>query len=256
MHAQLKYRLALALPVLLIGLLALAPAAHAQDLTTLRIEDGAVYVNSERVPAEELPASLDVRGMQAEVRFSGAAATAVELNGHAYTVRDGALYEVPASSDSTLVFFRTRPTGDAGDFFTRQADAHREAAVLFRQQHEAMIQALQQQEYLGELRRANRQLYRQLGREAQLEAEARALAVRIRVEEMEERAEQREAQVRQLREHLERAFELKQQNRRREIGQLEEELEQMMERLEERLRLRERIIERRLQELLNAPEEE
>ncbi len=253
-----------------------APAARAQQVTTLRIHDGAVYVNGRHVPEDDLPASLDVRGVEAEVRFSGAASPTVRLGGASYVVRDGGLYELPGALDDPVV--RVFPPVDtvaglsASHFIARvqaeqaeQAEqavrqaqqAERQAAQVKRHvaqaraQHEVQVMAARraQQQYLEEVRRVNEVLYERLGREARLEQQTQRLALRVR--QLASDAAERGALVDELRALLGEAFELKRKNREREIGRLEQELDTLRTRLDERRRLRTQIIERRLEALID-----
>ena len=101
--------------------------------------------------------------------------------------------------------------------------------------------------YWDAVRESDESLYQQLVQEWKLESTIQALAARVRAAN---ESSQREKLVAELRDLLSSAFELKQENRRREIDQLEAELNTLQERLKERESLRARIIERRLRELI------
>ena len=103
--------------------------------------------------------------------------------------------------------------------------------------------------YLSQVHAADQELFAEVQAEWLLEAEMVALAARIRAMEA---SDERRAQVEKLRAQLQEAFKKKQDNRRREIRQLEEELARLKERTEERDQARERLIEARLRELLGS----
>ena len=102
--------------------------------------------------------------------------------------------------------------------------------------------------YLESVQQDNRYLYERLLDEWGVEIETVQLAYEIR--RLPE-GDQREELLHELRELLEDTFELKQENRRREVAQLESELEALRTRLRERERQRDRLIEVRIRELLS-----
>ena len=108
---------------------------------------------------------------------------------------------------------------------------------------------LEVQSYLFDVQQQNRELYAQLQKEWQMEQDARQLAWQIRrIQDEQEQQRLQEA----LRGKLGAMFELKQENRRREIQQLEQELHDLRQRLQHREDLRDRIIEERLHELIGV----
>lgn len=111
---------------------------------------------------------------------------------------------------------------------------------------------LQAQRYMQEMRERNTELYEQLVREQSLERETVELSQRIR--SLSEGSE-REELIDRLRVRLEEIFEMKQENRRREIEELEERLGSLQHRLEKRERYHDYIIEKRLNQLIGTEEE-
>jgi hypothetical protein len=101
--------------------------------------------------------------------------------------------------------------------------------------------------YWDDVRESDSELYDSLVREWQTETQINDLAIRIR---MTPQGEGRVGLERRLRQLLDEAFELKQQNRRREIAQLEADLEELERRTQEREAARGEIIERRFRELV------
>lgn len=100
--------------------------------------------------------------------------------------------------------------------------------------------------YLDDVQEHDRVLYRQLLREEELELQSRLLGAKLR--DMADTKDYR-AGLKTLRAQLDEIFELKQENRRREIRQLESQLDDLRERLEVRAVNKELIIDRRIQEL-------
>lgn len=102
--------------VVLLG--AWTTTVQAQESYSLDIQDGVVYVNGEEVPADQLPPSLNVEGIEAHFSFFGDARPVVELGGRRYVVSEGGLTEERAASSAdgrVPVFFRdgTVPPEDA-----------------------------------------------------------------------------------------------------------------------------------------------
>ncbi|NNF05042.1 MAG: hypothetical protein HKN17_11320, partial [Rhodothermales bacterium] len=87
--------------------LSVALPAAAQETHTIRIQNGLVFVDDERVPAEELPESLDVDNVSASFSFTGGDRAFFDLGGHVYMLREGRLSEVQAdrTNDGLVVFF-------------------------------------------------------------------------------------------------------------------------------------------------------
>lgn len=120
------------------------------------------------------------------------------------------------------------------------ADAERAIVVV------SDLSRMEYSQYLQDLQAQDRELYRQLMYEWELEAETLELARQIRqLDASPERADL----IKQLNTRLAQIFELKQENRRREIAQLEAQLGEMEARLKEREDQRAAIIERRFREL-------
>lgn len=105
------------------------------------------------------------------------------------------------------------------------------------------------QSYLNEVQQQDQMLYDRLIREWQLESEVRSLAMKIR---MENDAAERQRGLSELQKRLSEIFELKQQNRRHEIQQLERQLEELQNSLNRREELRDVMIKYRLEELLGG----
>jgi LmbE family N-acetylglucosaminyl deacetylase len=108
------------------------------------------------------------------------------------------------------------------------------------------------QHYLEGIQREDRELYELLLREREMEQESIRLSQEIRV--MSDSADRVE-RTGELRETLDEIFELKQDNRRREIKQFESRLAELQERLVERERRREQIIDGRLRQLLDLQDD-
>ncbi|GIV59496.1 hypothetical protein GQ464_006150 [Rhodocaloribacter litoris] len=284
----MKRHIHIALLVVL-ALTGIAPAVRAQETHTFAIRDGKVYLDGRPLPEDRLPASLNLEGLQANLTFSGNSQAVMEINGILYLIDAGGLREVrdeEAEERGVAVFFK--PSGQ----FEFIAPADAPFGVMHRQYVEALssrarsLQALSNemeqrqareldrvlrqarddaeaaaraadalprielQSYLDDVRRYDHHLFERLMREQQMEGETQRLAAEIR--SLPE-GRRRTTLVEQLRARLAEIFELKQENRRREIAQLEAQLQTLRERMNERERLRERIIEQRLHELLGRP---
>ncbi|PIQ63440.1 MAG: hypothetical protein COV99_02835 [Bacteroidetes bacterium CG12_big_fil_rev_8_21_14_0_65_60_17] len=145
--------------------------------------------------------------------------------------------------DSMRIRLETGPRRER-DILARQLVAEAEnAAFLARALPDAQLA-----EYMATIELADRHLYEELRREHRLESESRQLAHRIRLETMEEN---RAALTKQLESTLHQIFDLKQENRQREIEQLAERLESLRKTLAEREKQRDLLVEKRLEELLN-----
>ncbi len=209
--------------------------AQSQSSRTLVIEDGAVYLDGRRIPEDELPPSLDVSNLNARYSFSGIDRPVVELNGALYALDDSLTPVDPSavSAGQSVFSLRSSPAADA-----------RGAAPTSLSPFQA--------EYLREMQQRHKQLYERLMHERRMEADTYELARVIR--QLAPGAE-RERYLDSLRTTLNEIFELKQENRRREIDQIEEQLDELQRRLEERERVRDRMIEQRIRQLVGeAPD--
>ena len=225
--------------------------AQAQSTRTLTIQDGTVYIDGQQIDQAALPPSLNVEGMNAQYSFSGINRPVVELNGAFYAIGDS-LEPVHASDvqrQGSLVFFREGGSRSAG---VQSAEAQKSASSLARADQMGSQQDIQRQ-YVEELRRRNQQLYDRLMRERQMEYETRALAQRI--QQLPE-GEQRAQMLDSLRATLNDIFDLKQENRQREVQQLQARLEELQRRLEKREEMRDEMIDERIRQLIgeNQPE--
>lgn len=220
--------------VLLTGLALLAGLAQAQvpasDVTPrvaeaqvhrLEIHDGAVYHDGTQLPEGALPAGLDVDGMSMTFEYSGPVAPAIGLNGRIYTLDGDRLVELDESEVDRQAFGVTKPQA-LGQSVAEQAE----------------------RAYMQGLSERDRALYERLVREREMETESYRLAQQLRMNP------NNDATLRsQLREKLDAMFELKQENRREEIRQVEEALQALRQRLQEREAMRDEIIQHRMREL-------
>ncbi len=112
---------------------------------------------------------------------------------------------------------------------------------------------LQAQRYMHEMRERNSELYDRLLREQTLERETLQLSSRIRL--LDDGAERTEL-IARLRSLLEESLQMKQDNRRQEIAELEERLSSLQRRLEKRERHFDHIVDRRLEQLIQPNEDQ
>lgn len=262
---------------------ALTLSAEAQQVNTLRIQDGVVEINGRTVDPADIPESLDPKEVDLAFSFTGIDNPVVKIGGAYYLISGGTIREVDAGAYRELVAPDAEGFGDdlwyrdgLTDAMTRkqmealnsQAAKMHEMSVQLQQrrnadiarmaeemQREARVTAemarelpkMQVVNYWDEVRQADQQLYQQLVREWEIEQQIQRLAASIRA--LSNRAD-REAPVQELRSKLNDVFQLKQENRRREIEQIERELHALKKRMADRERARQLIIERRLKELV------
>lgn len=112
---------------------------------------------------------------------------------------------------------------------------------------------IQAQRYMHEMRERNTELYERLVHEQSLDRETLELSSRIR--ELND-GSQRTDLVNRLRALLVESLQMKQDNRRQEIGELEERLSSLQRRHERRERHFDHIVNRRLNELIGIDDEE
>lgn len=109
-----------------------ASPALAQHSYSVRIDDGEVYVNGERVPEDDLPESLMTDGLQAQYVFSGDVAPIIRVGNGFFVLEDGRLREAePHEREEVSVIFRDRmrsalrsPMGVRGEAVAAAAAEH------------------------------------------------------------------------------------------------------------------------------------
>ncbi len=223
---------------LLLGTLlwtACVPTATAQQTRTLTIRDGTIFVDGQRLTSDQLPADLDLEGVTAQYQFVGIQRPVIELNGRLFAVENGlspvSEEEVNGQESSVILQeISARPTAAQGQASASSSDPQRQ--------------------YLNDVQKANRELYNRLLRERTMEQQAQNLAHAIRV--LPEDSDQRQARIDTLRTLLNEIFDLKQENRRREIERLQREIQNLQRGLQKRRQMRDRMIEHRLQQLLGS----
>lgn len=233
-----------------------APAVAQTQTRSLTIHDNTVHVNGKPLSKEELPSSLDVSGVEAEYRFLGIRRPIVEINGKLFAVTNTlepvSEDDVRSQADASVILQRPQaqsarnmsqastaaPEADAAP--SDGASPEADAASDMEKAHQA---------YLKETRRQNQELYRKLMRERRMEIESREIARTIRLLPD---GPERTAQIDTLRATLNRIFDLKQDNRRREIELLQRQIDELQRRLEQREQMRGQMIERRLAELIGT----
>ena len=159
--------------------------------------------------------------MSMTFEYSGPVAPAIGLNGRLYTIDGERLVELDESEMDQKAFGVARPRA-LGLSAAEQA----------------------QQAYMQGLSERDRALYERLVREREMESEAYRLAQQLRMN-----PNNAPALRSQLREKLRAMFELKQENRREEIRQVEDVLQALRQRLQEREAMRDDIIQHRMREL-------
>ncbi len=202
--------------------------ARNAEVHRLEIRDGRLHHDGRPLPAEAIPAELDVEGLTLTFEYSGPVMPALTLNGRVYALEGDRLMPMDeaATARQAQAVAVVPPTRLGAD----PAASRQQAA----------------QAYLDDLSERDRALYERIVRESDLEVAALRLASRIRTSTDEaERAELRA----ELRRRLDAIFELKQENRREEVAQVEAMLHAMLEQLREREAMREAIVRERMREL-------
>lgn len=233
MTTLLRTRLAPLLGVLLLwGVL--APMAPAQQTRTLTIRDGTIYVDGQKLSTDQVPSDLDLNGVTAQYQFVGIQRPVIELNGRLFAIRNG----LKKVSEEEV-------NGKKSSVILQEISARPSAA-----QASSAEQVDPQRQYLNDVQKANRALYKRLVRERTMEQKANNLAHVIRM--MPKHSAERRAKTDTLRALLNDIFELKQENRRREIDRLEREIQKLQRSLQKRRQMRDRMIQYRLNELIGA----
>lgn len=253
--SESPYRLvhSLALGLLLWGML--GPVVSAQQTRTLNIRDGTVYVDGAPLSDNQLPDSLNLQGINAHYRFLGIQRPVIELNGRLFAVEDGLtpVTEAEVRKQRASVILgggrtRSRSPRSAG----RKPSVRRKSSVSRTPSASRAPSARPEadhRQYLNALRRSSHTLYERLLRERQMEQNAQDLARTIRLLP---RGTERQAKIDTLRAMLEDIFELKQENRRREIERLQRQIRELQKNLQKREQMRDRMIDRHLRQLTDS----
>lgn len=212
-----------------------APLAGAQQSRTLTIRDGTIFVDGQQLSRNQMPSDLDLQGVTAQYQFVGIQRPVIELNGRLFAINDGL---TPVSEEEV--------NGQTSSVILQEISARPEGAGA---QASSDGQDPQRQ-YLNDVQKANRQLYERLVRERTMEQQAQNLAHMIRM--LPDDSGERGAKVDSLRALLNTIFELKQENRRREIERLQRQIQEVQRSLQKRREMRERMIEHRLDQLLGS----
>lgn len=223
------------LGVFLWGLL--GPAASAQQTHTLNIRNGTVYVDGKPLSEDQLPDSLNLQGINTHYRFLGIQRPVVELNGRLFAVEDGltpVTEEEVREQRASVILGGGEARSRARRAINREASSRSEAG---------------HRQYLNAVQRSSRELYERLQRERRMEQSAQDLARAIRL--LPDGAE-RQAKIDTLRAMLEDIFELKQENRRREIERLQRQIRELQQNLQKRAQMRDRMIDRHLRRLIDS----
>jgi hypothetical protein len=225
----------------------LGAGALAQQTRTLTIRDSAVYVDGQKLSADQVPGDLDLTGVTARYQFVGIERPVIELNGRLFAVDDGlkpvSEEDVNAQKSSVILQeFDARPGALA-------AANGRQGPRVQSAQSDTRARSAHQQ-YLSEVQQANRELYERLLRERTMENRAKDLARVIRM--LPEDSDERRTKIDSLRSLLNDIFDLKQENRRQEIERLQREIQKLQHGLQKRREMRNEMIDHRLGQLVGT----
>ena len=221
----------------------LGGTATAQQTRTLDIRDGTVYVDGRAVAGDRLPPGLNLDGINAHYQFVGIQQPVVELSGQLVAIADSGLALV-SDADVRSTNAAVVMQGGTARAGSPQPDAGGDAVGS-----EVSAEMSARQQYLRDVQQSSRKLYERLQRERRMEEEAQDLA---RVVRMLPEGEARGAKTDTLRAMLNRIFEIKQENHRREIERLQRKIQELQRRLQERSKMRQPMIDHRLQQLIGA----
>ncbi len=155
-------------------------AVH-QNNYTLTLEPGRILLNGKEIPADELPASLDLSGINTSFNLTGD--SVLDINGHVYQLRGEQFIEIDsAMSNANNVMVYVNGTGGNGQSFhivNRQAPS----AVFFGKTdtpHEVVMKNyfVKMNEQAVEFEK----IRNRMGSEMQSEAQDRQFALELRIE--------------------------------------------------------------------------
>jgi len=235
-------RLALGLAVGVLLWALMLPRASAQQVRTLSVQEGTVYVDGQSLSEDQLPDSLNLEGIRTQYRFVGVRRPVVELNGQLFAVEDGLtpVTEAQVRQRRGAVVLRSESRPRPSQVASSARRVGEDVAARPSANHQQYLQAVQ---------RSNRELYERLVHERRMEQNAEDLARTIRLLP---EGEERQAKVDTLRALLEKIFEVKQENRRREVERLTQQIRELQENLRTREQMRGRMIDRRLEQLVDS----
>lgn len=217
-----------ALTLLLLAVAAPAVAQIGVEVHRLEIRDGRVYHDGEELPPSAMPDDFEADGISFMFEYAGPVMPALTIDGRMYALENGRLIALEDAS----------PDGGARAVGVMPADQpFQDVAERRRQAEEAYMETLSEHD---------RALYERLMRERVMEEESLHLAYALRqtVDDAERRRLREELRIR-----LDAMFELKQENRREEIRQVELLLEAMRQQVDQRQEHRDELIEQRLRQL-------
>lgn len=233
----------------------LVPIVSAQQTRTLTIRDGSVYVDGRELPPDQIPEDVNLEDVTAQYQFVGIQRPVLELNGRLYAVEEGLTpvseEEVNAKESSVILQeVDTRPAASRSQVSGDPASQTSRSSPSPSRELERGAQ----KQYLSDVQKANRELYRRLVRERTMEEQAQGLARVIRM--LPEETEERRAKEDTLRTLLNDIFDLKQENRRREIERLQRKIQELQRSLQKRKKMRDAMIDHRVNQLINSSSEQ
>ena len=267
-----------------LSILVMYAADTRAQMIDLWINEGRILVNEVEIPTDQYPDGLDLEGIDLRINLSGQDKLIVNIDGEAYEISQDAIeraadadrahitvesagragqwrYSIGSDLDWTESFLTGIPdlteVSDlvqmAGNLGTESIAAGETARHLAQmaQEHVSSLPELRRMaellNYFTEMHAADVELYGDLRHEWSTEAQVNLLAAQIR--EMRE-GDDRDEKIEELRNRLSDIFDMKQENRRREIEQLRTEIKRLEDRVRERSWARQRLIEARLKALL------
>ena len=228
-------------------------------------------INDQIIAPQDLPENLDIYGADFRWGVSGQSQVIVDINGQHYvltpqsievaddnTVAVARIYRKGALSDPSWRLEVQSGVGELQHGIGKMTLSNAESQMAETAWRQASLQSslfsnltrmAEVMNYFSSMEEADHELYGEMQREWHMELELTVLAVDIiSIPE----GQERDKKIEELRQRLSEVFDLKQENRRREVDQLESELNRLRQRMVERKAARERLIEARLKELLGS----
>lgn len=240
-------------------------SAHAQsDSRVLQIGEGQVTINGKKIAPSNFPRSLDVNSANLYFEYPSGESPVIVVGEGAYVVeadklRDARPEEIERSGVSAVyslsndqawsVIFNsfTEIERNVGSVQSEQVQEMLRDQTMKARQMAAALPHIERQSYWRGVQESDDELYNSLVREAKLEREVLELADAVRVLP---NGEPRTNAMKTIQDRLNELFDIKQENRQREISELEAQLEQLRALMVLREKKRDRIVDKKFRELV------
>lgn len=200
------------------------------EMQTFTIQNGKAFLNGKEVKQGELPKEMQLQGVEMQYVYSEGVVPVIEINDRMFTIEGGRIL---------LMTRQLRNDVEASNFASQKN--------VIPQFGNQGLRALESTSQVAAFEGGMPVLYQRLRQEQMLELQSQQLAVKIRLTQ---EGQNRVNMMQELRKTLGMIFDLRMENQREEIQQLNNQLILLRSRLRDKEIERERIIEERLQELI------